>query len=141
MLRRGPYVSAGGMNESVSDEPVTLQGRFVNLYDPHLGVLENPRIAPDTRWLLVDLSRCPSHAWVVAAAGRMDDETLGDHSLSFTVSGMAQTTCAVRVLLPVKPGLSLIDSHTGRFAWDDNSHTALLEFPNSPQGIKVRLEW
>jgi hypothetical protein len=141
ILRRGAYISAGGMDESVSAEPVKLQGRYVNLYDPRLSVVENPSIAPDTRWLLVDLSRCPNQAWVVAAAGRVSDERPTDRSLTFKVEGMAQTTCAVRVLLPSMPRVVSLNGQAGQFVWDDASHTALLEFPNSNLGVKVDLEW
>jgi hypothetical protein len=141
VLRRGPYISAGGMDESVSTEPVTLHGRYVNLYDPRLGIVENPRIAPDTRWLFVDLARCPNQAWVVASAGRVSDETATDHTLSFSVAGMDQTTCVVRALLPARPARASFNGQAGAFAWDDASHTALLEFPNLPQGVAVTLEW
>jgi hypothetical protein len=120
---------------------VKLQGRYVNLYDPRLSAVENPSIAPDTRWLLVDLSRCPNQAWVVAAAGRVSDETPTDRSLTFKVEGMAQTTCAVRVLLPSMPRVVSLNGQAGQFVWDDASSTALLEFPNSNQGVKVDLEW
>jgi hypothetical protein len=141
VLRRGPYISAGGMDESVSAEPVTLSGRYVNLYDPRLSVLQNPRIAPDTRWLLVDLSRCPDQPWVIAAAGRISDETPTERSLDFSVAGMDQTTCAVRVLLPAQPSHLTLNGQDVQCEWDAASQTALLEFPNSPQGVKVSLKW
>jgi hypothetical protein len=140
-FRRGPYVAASGMDESVSPEPTTIPGRFVNLYDPRLGIVEDPQIAPDTRWLLVDLSRYKNQACVVAAAGRVNDEAASDHALTFAIAGMVQTMCAVRVLLPTRPERTLLDDKPVAAPWDVDSRTALLEFPNAPSGVSVRLEW
>ncbi|MBP8261301.1 MAG: hypothetical protein KA118_16750, partial [Verrucomicrobia bacterium] len=36
ILRRGPYVIAAGLDESIEGPPRTLSGQFVNLFDPEL---------------------------------------------------------------------------------------------------------
>ncbi|HEY3288756.1 MAG TPA: hypothetical protein VGK87_01380, partial [Anaerolineae bacterium] len=54
VFTRGPYVVAGGIDETSSPDSVQLTGQYVDLFDHRLRVLENPYIAPDTRWLLVD---------------------------------------------------------------------------------------
>lgn len=123
------------------ETPTTLVGHFVNLYDADLAIVENPVIAPDTRWLLYDLSRCPAKPWVIAAAGRVSDEAADDHSLTFTVAGMAQTNCVVRAYIPAQPQQVLVDNQPARSEWSDTTHTVLIAFPNIPQGVSVRLSW
>jgi hypothetical protein len=103
-LRRGTYVVAAGMDESTG-AATALPGVFVNLFDGDLPVLTDPVIAPDTRWLFYDLARCPEHPWVIAASGRIRDEAYDDHSLAFTVEGMADTPCVVRARVPAVPGV------------------------------------
>jgi len=101
---------------------------------------------PDTRWLLYDLARCPDQAqqtwaWVIAAAGRVEDEVAGATALTFTVEGMAKTMCAVRVRVPSAPVSVQAGGVEIPVIWDGASRTALLRFPNDPAGVKVRVSW
>ncbi len=140
-LRRGPYVAASGMDESLDTEPHILSGQWINLFDAQLPVTIDPRIAPDTRWLLYDLSRCPAHPWVIAAAGRVENETYSDHSLTFTVAGMANTLCSARVRLPVKPTQVIVGDGPVDFEWENASSTALVQFSNQSDGVSVEIVW
>ncbi|MBT6147426.1 MAG: hypothetical protein HOH74_18460 [Gemmatimonadetes bacterium] len=139
VLRRGPYVVAAGMDESSQEESVDLEGTFVNLYDAELGVCESPTIVPDSRWLLYDLSRCPEHPWVIASAGKVREEEAHGSSLSFVIEGMAETTCSVRVRVPVEPAEVTVSEGTVEWAWDGASRTALLRLPNRPEGTRVEI--
>ena len=146
VLRRGPYVVAAGMDESSQNDTLTLDGCYVDLYDPALPVIQDPQIAPDTRWLLYDLARCPDQAqqtgaWVIAAAGRVEDEAVTDVTLTFAVEGMAKTTCAVRVRVPSAPTTVLADGVEIPAQWDAASRTALIRFANKPAGVKVQVAW
>ena len=67
-LRRGPYVVAAGLDESLSDAPHVLRGRFVDLFEAGLPVLESVELAPGSRHLLFDLDRAPSPPAVIASA-------------------------------------------------------------------------
>jgi hypothetical protein len=141
VLRRGPYVAAGGMDESVDAQPVVLPGRYVNLYDPRLSIVNDPAIAPDTRWLLCDLARFTDRAAVIAAAGRVEDEVAVEHELSFRVSGMAQTTCAVRVFVPSMPASITLNGQAVVTEWEAETRTLLLTFANAPVGCRVQVKW
>ena len=140
-LRRGPYVAAAGMDESLDSAPYTLAGQWINLFDARLPVTVNPRIEADTRWLLYDLARCPAHPWVIAAAGRVENETFSAQSLAFSISGMAKTQCCVRARLPQPPSQATLDGAALAFEWDADSQTVLLQFPNLPAGQSVELRW
>jgi hypothetical protein len=113
----------------------------VNLFDAELGICADPVIAADSRWLLCDLDRCPDGPWVIAAAGRVREEVAGEHSLTFTVEGMAETTCAVRVRLPDKPKTAVNLDGNSAWSWDAGSNTALIRFANWPAGARVEIRW
>ena len=140
VLRRGPYVIAAGMDESF-DESFTLTGAFVNLFDPDLRVVENPQIDPDTRWLLYDLLQRPDHPAVIAAAGRVEEETYTPSTLSFTIEGMAESICVVRATLPEKPVEVECDAESCDWTWDDRSQTIQVRFDNEPSGMQIQLQW
>ena len=140
-LRRGPYVVAAGMDESTDEEQMVLEGRYVNLFDAELGICEDPVIAADSRWLLCDLDGCPDGPWVIASAGRVREEVSSENSLIFTVEGMAETTCAVRVRMPGKPKTAVNLDGNAVWVWDAESNTALMRFANRPAGARVEIRW
>ena len=125
--------------DETEDTTLTLPGTYVNLYDPDLTVVTDPQIAPDTRWLLYDLARCPEGPWVIAAAGRVEDERAEEDALTFTVEGMAGTECAVRVSLPSAPTFVSGEGSDVAIEWDAASKTALVRFSNQPAGVSVRI--
>jgi hypothetical protein len=139
VLRRGPYVVAAGMDESSQVGSLMLAGAYVNLYDPDLPIVVDPEIAPDTRWLLYDLSRCPDKPWVIAAAGRVENEEATECGLTFTVEGMADTKCVVRVRLPSAPTAVTVDALESANTWDAASRTLCLRFLNRPEGVSVNI--
>lgn len=140
-LRRGPYVVAAGMDESISSQPYKLSGTWVNLFDASLGIQVDPVIEPNTRWLFYDLARCPENPWVIASAGRVQQERYTAASLSFDIDGMAHTECSVRVCLPAEPRSVTAAGGPAEFHWDAQSHTALIRFDNRTDGVTVEVRW
>ena len=90
VLRRGPYLVAAGLDESVPDaKPYVLHGRYLNLFDPELTVLNSVTVAPRTRMLLLDLNSVKSgDLRVVAAACRVRDEKTDGETLQFRADGI-----------------------------------------------------
>lgn len=140
-LRRGPYVVAAGMDEGDTQPPYVLSGAWVNLFSADLAITVDPLIAPDTRWLFYDLARRPEHAWVIASAGRVQQERYTAASLAFTVEGMANTRCSVRVSLPAEPHSVTASGGPAEFHWDAASRTALIRFDNRTDGVAVDVSW
>ncbi len=144
LLRRGPYVVAAVVDESaVSDQPLRLEGRFIDLFDPHLPVLTQKTVHPGQQALLLDLDRL-SHkrrAQVLAAASRQSDLRADRHSLSFTSRAPAQTDNVMRILLPRQPLGVDASAPDARWEWDAASRTLLLRFENRPEGVRVDIKW
>jgi hypothetical protein len=96
VLRRGPYVIAAGLDESIAGEPKTLRGHFVNLFDPELRVQEQVTLSPGSRFFLRDLDYQDSTApHLLASACRALAEKSPHASPSFLVEGAAQTPAVV----------------------------------------------
>ena len=142
ILRRGPYVVAAGLDESVPGQPAaTLHGRFVNLFDADLPVVTDVRLEPGRRALLVDMDAFPkSRPRIVAAACRVRGETVTRDALRFTASGIADTNAVVRILLPAPPTAVLVNNQplpADRYDYENN--TLRLRFPNTPDGVTVEV--
>lgn len=138
-LRRGPYLVAAGLDESLDGPPRQLTGRFINLFDARLPVLTSVTLAPGSRWLLFDLDRAPVGAPSIQAAAC---KTLGarrtaDGSFRFYAEGPERTTASVRLRLAGSPGGVLVDDQplsTDAQMWDEATKTLLMRFANSASG-------
>jgi len=149
VLRRGPYVIAAGLDDSHPDAtPITLHGRFVDLFDANLPVQTSVTLAPGVRTLLYDLhSNLDSNGAkaaprVVAAACAVRGINATQHQLSFTAEGIADTDAVIRVQSPRKPRRVTIGGKelaAGEFTSDGD--TILLHFANSVDPVAIEIKY
>jgi hypothetical protein len=132
LLRRGPYVLAAGLDESVAGEPKTLPGQWVNLFDPELRVQQSVTLTPGSRFFLLDLlavrgrqpkvlaSACKCIPFVAAsrqsAADMMDAKQRGSPEaplrpglLRLAVEGVTDTPAIVLLRAPSAPRSVTLD--------------------------------
>ena len=144
-LERGPYIIAATLDESVSDEPLTLHGLYIDLFDPELPVLQTKTVAPGEQAYLYNLRAIDTtKPAVLCGASRIYDATETGHSYAFTAKSPVNTTNVLRVYLPTPPegvrvtdvaGADVAFKHT----WDALSNTCWLLFENNPEGIRVEI--
>lgn len=103
-LRRGPYWIGAGLDESVDAPPKVLSGRFVNLFDPELRVIDSFTLNPGSRCFLLDLDRVKSPApRVLASACKALPAKSGAGTFSWTVEGVADTPAIVLIAADKAP--------------------------------------
>jgi hypothetical protein len=105
VLRRGPYIVAAGLDESVSDpKPFTLHGKLVPLFDAALPVVDAFEIKPGTRQLLLDLSALPpGKVGTVAAACGVHHETVTAETIKLRADGIEDSNGVLLLALPTAP--------------------------------------
>jgi hypothetical protein len=144
VLRRGPYVIAAGLDESVPDEkPFALRGRFIDLFDANLPMLDEVLLKPGRRALLFDLdadgNREPR---VLAAACRVRNEHVSGKTLFFQAEGIGDTEAVVRCAAPSSPADVLVGGEPiNQTLYDSSSRTLLLRFPNSVSPVQVEVRF
>lgn len=144
VLHRGPYVVAAGLEAAPGESDHVLKGRFVDLFDAGLKVVDSVTLDPNRRALLLDLDRVPSDGpRVLASACKVTDEAPKGQGLSFFARGPQNITASVRVALAKAPGSVTVagkpldaESQT----WDEASKTLLIRFPNSADAVHVEIE-
>jgi hypothetical protein len=100
LLRRGPYIVAAGLDESVGGDSLVLVGRFINLFDPDLKVQNQIRLEPGSRFFLVDLSRVPSGGpRILASACKTLKLDSGVANPAWAVEGVEGTQAVVLISL------------------------------------------
>jgi len=100
LLRRGPYLIAAGLDESIDAPPRQLHGRFVNLFDPELRTQTDISVTPNSRYFLMDLDKAAArHQRLLASAGRTLTVSDSADALTLLIDGVGGT-----------PGLVLLES-------------------------------
>ncbi len=147
VLRRGPYVVTAVMDESVTSKAQTLKGAYIDLYDHRLSVVKDPKLEIGSVGLYYDVNKIDtdSEADIIAAAGRVDSLYTSGEKSEFTVIGPEKIVCAVRIYLQRVPkavkAFCGADEVKASFDYDKTSKTALINFDNSPNGIKVEITY
>jgi hypothetical protein len=148
-LERGPYDIAAVMNESVSDKPLTINGPVIDLFNPLLPILNQKMVQPGQQAFLYDLKRIKDKKTpqVLCAASRVYDEKRDAHSYAFVAKSPDNTNNVMRILLPAEPQTVVVkDANStimseASYAWDELSHTCLLQCRNASAGVAVNIRW
>jgi hypothetical protein len=155
LVRRGPYVIAAAPADApdgLNGSPLTLLGRYIDLFDGDLPVRTEVALQPGGQLFLLDLDRLPqaplrsgakssADACVAAAAARIDDEQVSGRSLSFRASGPLGTTGVFRIRLPATPQSVSVGGATAAFEWDPLSGTCRILLANQPEGVTAEIVW
>ncbi len=143
VLRRGPYIIAAGLDESVPDaKPYVLHGRFINLFDSNLPIVTNVRLTPGRRILLLDLDEEPSSTTptVIAAACRIRDEHATVDKFAFLADGVANTNAIIRVRTHFKPTRVLVGGKPlNRKDYEMDRDTLRIRIKNSANPLPIEI--
>ena len=139
LKRRGPYLLASVMNESISNDPLTLDGRFVNLFDPKLEILKKATINPNERAWLLDLARvtAPTPA-LLASSCRVESMKQTDDGLVLEATSPSEITAVTLLKLDAKPARVLVDGvEAENIRWDEESQTLFFAFRSTGKATIV----
>jgi len=137
VLRRGPYIVAAGLDETKSPSK-TLNGDFVDLFDPELKAVTKVPLSPESRHFLIDLSKFKSQ--VVASAGAVADVKVTASTWSGTIEGIAKTPSVILLRVPRKPETATLDGVSiANQTYDAKRRLLWLRFENQarPQRVTV----
>jgi len=147
-LTRGPYEIISVVNENEDQSPYTAKGKFIDLFDPEIPVLDEKQVNPGEQAFLYNIGsvKNPQLPQVLAAAARIYEEKAANDSYSFVAKSPLNTTNVMRILLPEKPKTIEVTDSTGaslqaESSWDEGSKTYFLSFENSPEGVRVKFSW
>ncbi|MCE5200572.1 MAG: hypothetical protein ABFD54_03295 [Armatimonadota bacterium] len=142
LLNRGPYVIAGALDE-IDDLPVrTLEGSYIDLFSPVLATRTSVTLSPGSRVFLLDLNKINrDKPRVIASASNVLEAEVSSRNLKFHSEGPSETICVTRVLLPSVPKSITAGGKAITAEWDASTSTALITYPNNPQGLWVEVNW
>ena len=144
LLSRGPYRIGAGLDESISAPLVSLQGRFINLFDPQLVLQHDITLAPGSRFFLLDLDavKSPTPRLLAAACKTLPlENTAGE--LRWTVEGVANTQAIVLIACTTTPlSIELDGRAISDFNYSVGEGLLYIRFPNEarPRVLTIKTQ-
>lgn len=142
MVRRGRYVAARAF-----DRPVTIRGRFINVLDPELEFVTNPKVAVGDLAVYADVKEmlADSRPRVMLSSSRLEAKSEAADLTSVLLSGPLGTRGVVRFSTAGKtPRLIQVLDTAGKplpFEQTFETETLLITHDGLPDGVVVRAEW
>jgi hypothetical protein len=147
-LTRGPYEIVSVVDENNDQSPYIMKGKFIDLFDPEIPVLNEKQVKPGEQAFLYNVNSVKDKKTpqVLATAARVYDEKRTKKEYSFVAKSPLNTTNVMRLLLPSKATKVEISDASGKTlpfdtSWDEPSKTCYLKFENNPEGVYVKMTW
>lgn len=147
-LTRGAYEIISVVNENEDQSPYIAKGKFIDLFDPEIPVLDEKKVNPGEQAFLYNIQsvKNPKTPQVLATAARIYDEKFANKEYSLVAKSPKNTTNVMRILLPQKAEKVIITDPQGKplpaeTSWDESSKTYFLSFENYPEGVQIKLSW
>ena len=134
---------ASGLDESVPGAATqTVNGRFVDLFDANLPIVNQVVLEPRKRAYLFNLNAVKNTPQVVAAACRVQNERASAHTLSFAASGVARTNAVVRAIVPKTPTSVTVGGQVlAADKMDMDGGVLRVRFDNQVEPQLVEIKW
>lgn len=145
VMRRGAYLIAACMNESITDNPVEIDGLFVDMTDYRLPVIKRAVVKPDENKIFYDLNRIIDKDYaIIGTSFRIDEFVCGSNSAKLRCRGPKPLNGVLRLKLPFKPKDVLVkgkdDAIRPDFVWDEASQTVLISFSNIGGWLNISIK-
>lgn len=148
-IKRGPYVIAAMMEESVADEPLVIDGPVVDLFDPSLPVKREVRLMPGEQTLLFDVEAgrpAADEAAVISASSRIEELDSQANGFTFIARGPANMRATARFYCPRMPVSAVLEcegkTEPIAWEWDSGTRSVLLEYRHGSENkANVRVDW
>ncbi|TJY41114.1 hypothetical protein E5161_15585 [Cohnella pontilimi] len=144
MMKRGPYVIASVMNESVHERPLELEGCFVDLLRPRLPIVRQVAVQPGNQVLLYDLEYTEeAGSGIVAASSRIENFIEDSSSIEFLAKGPIQLNAVARIRCSALPARIIMHADGIEIPlsidWDEQTRTLLLQYEHRSGGIRITI--
>lgn len=144
-INRGPYRIVYAVQDGVS-----LEGNFIDLFDPKLPLIGNKNLNADQYAFLYEINPLPNQIEILYSSSSIEQEVRGEDSISFKASGPFNTVGVVTIYSPssdpiavsAQDGVSESDLLLD-WTWNRNGRALTIEYNHAPDRNKVDIlvEW
>ena len=142
-VKRGPYIPAAVMDESVCCEPLKLTGLFADMFDIRYPIITEKTIAPDENALLFDLEAIEGQTLrVIGTSARVLSLSAAEESVSLTVIGTQDVRTYTRLRVPFAVTAAAGKRRDGTAVpigaeYEPKSRTVLLSYDGAAEELDI----
>lgn len=143
-LRRGPYLIAAGLDESVPADTKRVEGTFVDLFDSALALQTAVDLKPGKRALLYDLNAVEGedNKIIASSCKALLNGIQDSNSLKYVVEGIANTPAVVLIKTPQEPkAITLDGSPVMSIDYLPSENLLWIRFANEARPRELRLDY
>jgi hypothetical protein len=142
-IKRGPYLIAHALDEIDTQQPVVIQGLYIDLFEADFPVRRKVELKPGEDCLLYDLNFAKGidASVIVVSSSRIRDEQTGEGRYVFISESPSNMIVSTLIRTLDKPLRVTADGAQAEFHFDPDSGTVLVRYPGAPKGIEIILEW
>ena len=142
-IKRGPYIPAAVLDESVSGEPLKFSGLFADMFDIQYRIITEKTIAPDENALLFDIGAIEDESLrIIGTSARVLSLSAAEKSVSLTVKGTEDVHTFTRLRVPFAVNAAegkLKDGTAVKIGaeYDPRSRTVLLSYDGKAEELDI----
>ena len=137
-IERDRYVIAAVMDESVSDEPLIIDGIFADMYTADFAIVNGKKLKPGENTMLANIEKL-NDLDIVGTSVRILSLEETNNKLVLKING-AKTKANIRIRVPKKLNSANIDGKNIPCLYDELSKTVLISFDNEPGEKTIIIE-
>ncbi|MCQ2461994.1 MAG: hypothetical protein MJ177_01155 [Clostridia bacterium] len=140
-MKRGNYIIAAVMDESVDEKSLTLDGAFADMFTADFALTEHKCVAPGEKCMLFDLEKIKDEPLaVIGTSVRVNSLTEENGKILLDIAGAGEMRANIRLKVPFAVTKAVIDGKDAAVHYDEKSSTVLVSFDSETGDRKLVLE-
>ncbi|WP_211746112.1 hypothetical protein [Paenibacillus sp. Marseille-Q4541] len=148
-IKRGPYIIASVLEESITNAPLVITGPVIDLFDSNLSIMSEVSLNIGEQTLLYDIEAgrpAKGEVSLISASSRVEELSYSDTGFSFKARGPSNLTATARFYCESKPLTAFYVCEDKEipsvFHWDADTRTVLLQYEHSSgSATDVLVNW
>ncbi|MBR0112194.1 MAG: hypothetical protein IJM02_00435, partial [Clostridia bacterium] len=136
-VSRGAYEVYAVLDESISAEPLTVNGRYADMFDPAFAVVTEKTVRPGENALLLDLDK--NEDPVIGTSCRIFSLDINENRAAVKAKGAADLNANMRLKLPFAPARAEINGKPAAFEYEQTGGTVLVSYYSSGEETLITL--
>ena len=130
-INRGNYIIAAVMDESVSSEPLVIEGNFADMFSPDFTLVKKVTLKENEKCMLFDLEKIKdSELEVIGTSVRISSLGCENGTVKAVFAGAEPLNANIRLRVPFEIGSAEIDGEAVDFKYDAPTRSVLVSFTN-----------
>ncbi len=140
VLHRNEYIAAAVFDESITDDALTFNGLFSDMYTPDFKVTKTKTLHPGENTLLLDFSKINENTRIIGTSVRIFSMEEQNGKIILEVGGASDFEANIRIKTPFEIKNATVDGEKVYCEYDIVSQTVLIKYRSTTGKKQIVLE-